>query len=69
MKVWSEEVSRLRGQLFVQRQWLPTIRAFKLFQTLTFGEFLIGCLESFNAEVATKVLEDVMAAYPGLDLT
>lgn len=39
-KIWTNEVSRLRGQLLVQQQWLSTITWFKLFQTATFGNFL-----------------------------
>lgn len=68
-KIWSDEVSRLRGQLLVQQQWLPILPAFKLFQTCSFGEFLIGCLESFKSGVVTKTLDDVMTAHPDLDFT
>lgn len=55
-KIWSEDVSRLRGQLLVQQQWLPTITAFKLFQTSTIGEFLNRCVKSSKASAITKVL-------------
>lgn len=52
----------------MQQKWLPAIAVFKLFQTSSFGEFLISCLESFKAGVITKTLDDVMANHPGLDL-
>lgn len=68
-KIWLEEVSCVRGQLPVQQEWLSTIAVFKLFQTLSFGEFLIGSLESFKAGAITKTLDDVMASHPDLDLT
>lgn len=60
-------VSQLRGQLVAQQQWLPTITAFKMFQTISFGEFLISCLDSFKTGVVTKTLDDVMTSNPGLD--
>lgn len=63
-----EEVSRLRSQLLVQQQWLPTIAAFKLFQTASFKEFLIRCRESFRAGVITTTFEEVMSSHPEVDL-
>lgn len=68
-KIWFEEVSRLSGQLLVEKHWLPPITWYKLFQTATFVEFLNQCAESPKASAITKVLDDVMATHPDLDLT
>lgn len=63
-----EGVSHLRDQLLVQQQWLPTIVPFKLFQTASFGEFLIRWIESFRAGVVATTLEEIMESHPEVDL-
>lgn len=64
----AEELSLLRVQSLVQQQWLPTVAVYKLLQTVAFGEFLVGCLESFKMGLIAKTLDDVMVAYHSVDL-
>lgn len=53
----------------MQQQWLPTIFAFKLFQTSIFGDILNQCSETIRVRAITQALNEVMPNHPVLDLT
>lgn len=67
-KIWSEEVTQLRGQLLVQQQWLPMITCINLFKTVAFSDFLNQYAESSKASDITKAFDDVMEAHPSMNL-
>lgn len=60
--------ARLGDKFLVQQQWLPTIIAFKLLETSTFGDFLNQCSETVHPRAVIETLDDVMKDYLKLDL-
>lgn len=67
-RIWREEFIILADRLNEQQRVIPYTLLYKLFTSLTFGEFLNNCVKAQIEGAMTEALEMVREDYPDVNM-